>query len=77
MVEELFFLLISLTLFINSSTSETVPSNSTINKSSTSLGYPALLKLSVASINALSIISIPAGTMPLAIISDTQFPPSS
>ena len=39
-------------------------------------GYPALLKLSVASINALSIISIPAGTIPLEIISDAASPPS-
>ena len=35
-----------------------------------------MLKLSVASIRALSIISIPAGTIPLEIISDAASPPS-
>jgi len=37
----------------------------------------AIMIFCYASINALSIISIPAGTIPFAIISDTQFPPSS
>ena len=75
-LEQLFFLEISLTFFNNSFTSDSVPSSSTIKSNSASLGYPALLKLSVASINALSIISIPAGTIPLEIISDAASPPS-
>ena len=73
----LFFFAISLTLLISSSTSDLVPSNSTINNAWASLGYPAFEKLSVASIKTLSIISMPAATMPPAIILDTQFPPSS
>ena len=66
-----------LTSFNKISTSDSVPSTSTISKSSASRGYPALLKLSVASINALSIISIPAGIIPFEIISEVAFAPSS
>ena len=68
---------ISKTLSIKVFTSDSVPSNSTINNISTSLGYPALAKLSVAIINGLSIISIPAGIMPALIMSATELPASS